>query len=388
MPIARIVLAIAVTLAIVFALNLVTVRTLLAAHPSRRGVIWIATAIGNAMWLLLPFVLSARTSAAVRLARALLAPPWFSWLIFTFLYSALAVLIAAAWFLLARRTNSFGSFAHRPSTVFLVVLAIGCVIGYYQALVPLRTERVRVAIRDLPRDLDGYRIALISDLHVGLFTRGSRLVRISSAVNEIAPDVLAISGDMIDDDPYFVPKLLRGLAGIKPATPIVAVLGNHEIYGDPHSVIRALDGTRVQLLVNRGIRLIKGNGALWFAGISDYAADQRSRSRELRPDIAKALADAPLDDVRILLSHQPRAFPEARQYGIPLTLCGHTHGGQFGIRRLGWSLAGVFLPYHMGLYERHGAQLYVTTGTGYWVVPFRLGMTPEITSIELVRAPV
>lgn len=68
---------------------------------------------------------------------------------------------------------------------------------------------------------------------------------------------------------------------------------------------------------------------------------------------------------------------------IPLTLCGHTHGGQFGIRPLGWSLAGVFLKYHMGLYKEGDSQMYVNTGTGYWLVPVRLGMTPEITVVEL-----
>ena len=67
----------------------------------------------------------------------------------------------------------------------------------------------------------------------------------------------------------------------------------------------------------------------------------------------------------------------------PLTLCAHTHGGQFGFRPLHWSLAGLFLPFHMGLYERGASQLCVNTGTGYWLLPFRLGMTPEITLIEL-----
>jgi predicted MPP superfamily phosphohydrolase len=85
------------------------------------------------------------------------------------------------------------------------------------------------------------------------------------------------------------------------------------------------------------------------------------------------------------LSHQPTIIKEARRHAVPLALCGHTHGGQLGFRPLRWSLAGLFLPYHLGLYDVPPTQLYVNTGTGYWLFPFRLGMTPEITIVELSR---
>jgi hypothetical protein len=122
---------------------------------------------------------------------------------------------------------------------------------------------------------------------------------------------------------------------------------------------------------------------LWIAGLSDYAAQIPS----LRPNMVAALRARPAGAFPILVSHQPKSFAEARQRGIALTLCAHTHGGQCGFRPLHWSLAGLFLPYHMGLYDVGGAQLYVNTGTGYWLLPFRLGMTPEITLVELRRAP-
>lgn len=368
------------TLAVFFLLNFIAVRTLLAAHPARRGAIWAVTVLGNLMWLLLPFIFSARTTPLVRTIRAVLGPPWFSWLIFIILYSTFAVLVAALWFLFARSRISFGAFAHLPSTGLLVVLGLATVIGIYQCLVPLRVERVPIKIRGLAPELAGYRIAQVSDLHVGLFSRPSRLRTISRRINELKPDALAVTGDMIDDDPYFVPKLLRGLDSVDANVRMFAVLGNHEIYGDPHGVIRGLDGSRLELLVNRGISL--RDGKLWMAGVSDYAAGQRGGA-DLRPDVARALEGKPAQATSILLAHQPAAFADARRNGIPFTIVGHTHGGQCGIRSIGWSLAGVFLPYHMGLYEKDGSQLYVNTGTGYWVVPFRLGMTPEITLFEL-----
>jgi predicted MPP superfamily phosphohydrolase len=149
------------------------------------------------------------------------------------------------------------------------------------------------------------------------------------------------------------------------------------MYGEPMEMIARLRGSRVRLLVNDAAEW----HGLCFAGISDYAA----RTDALKPNIPAALARCAAPSFPILLSHQPRAFPEAQQRNIALTLCAHSHGGQCGFRPLRWSLAGLFLPYHMGLYRRGESQLYVNTGTGYWLLPWRLGITPEITLIELHR---
>lgn len=140
----------------------------------------------------------------------------------------------------------------------------------------------------------------------------------------------------------------------------------------------------MKLLVNEGIEIGRGGEAVWLAGLSDFAAS-RGFGKELAPDIEKALARRPSGMPVILLSHQPKAFDLARAQGVELTLAAHTHGGQFGFRPLGWSLAAVFLPYHMGLYQRGQSTLFVTTGAGHWLVPFRLGMSPEIVVIELRR---
>jgi hypothetical protein len=104
----------------------------------------------------------------------------------------------------------------------------------------------------------------------------------------------------------------------------------------------------------------------------------------LRPNMAAALAGR-ANLLPIVLSHQPKAFPEAARRAIPLTLCAHSHGGQCGYRPRRWTLAGLFIPYHIGLYRRGASQLYVHTGAGYWLLPWRLGITPEIVLIELHR---
>ena len=345
--------------------TIVTIRTLLRLHPKRRAAIIGIAVLGNAMWPFFP-MLRAFTPFS-RVMRATLGPPWFAWTCFAIVYSVLMALIFWAPVEFRRWT----------SRVLLTFAVAATVAGFYDAIVPLRVERVPVFIEGLPPAAEGMKIALMADMHVGLYTRPSRLRQFFEATRAANPDLVIILGDLIDDDPYFVPKLLESTRFLDPKTPLLAVLGNHEIYGDPDRAIAALRRSRIRMLVNEGIEM----RSLWIAGISDFAA----RRDDLRPNMARALAGKPSAAIPIVVAHQPKAFDEARSRKIPLTLVAHTHGGQLGIRPLGWSLAGVFLPYDMGLFRRGASQLYVNTGTGFWLVPFRLGMTGEITIIELHR---
>jgi predicted MPP superfamily phosphohydrolase len=369
-------IAIAGVVILLFApFNFVAFRALTRIHPRRRRVVVALLVLGNLMWLFFP-ILNARTPFS-RVVRAVLGPPWFAWQSFAIVYSAVVLLLLALPWLFVHKRVPFARFARWPSRALLWITIAGGAIGVVQALVPLRVERVTVALRDLPPALEGKRIALLGDLHVGLFTRPSRLRRIFATTNALRPDVVLLAGDHVDDDPVFVPKLIEGMRPLDATIPLFAVLGNHEMYGAPAEFIARVRLTRIRLLINEGVDA----GGLWIAGISDYAA----QTPALRPDMAAALRARPPAAFPILLSHQPKSFDEARRRGIALTLCAHTHGGQCGFRPLHLSLAGLFLPYHMGLYERGGAQLYVNTGTGYWLLPWRLGMTPEITLIELRR---
>jgi uncharacterized protein len=355
--------------------NFIAISTLLRVHPKRRAVIIAAAVIGNLMWLFFPLLRTLTESG--RFTRAVFGPPWFAWNVFTILYSAFALVIAILWLPFMRRAT-FAKFALWPSRIVLSLGLIASIAGFYEAIVPLRIERVPIVIDNLPAAADGTRIALLADLHVGLFTRRSRLRQFFEMTRGLRPDIVILAGDLVDDDPYFAPKLLEATRFLDPQTPLLAVLGNHEMYGNPDRAIEALRGTRIHLLVNEGIAL----RSLWIAGISDYAAPRK----DLAPDMARALRGESADTLPIVVAHQPKAFDESRARHIALTLVAHTHGGQLGIRPLGLSLAGVFVPYHMGLYQRGASQLYVNTGTGFWLMPFRLGMTGEITLIELRRS--
>ncbi|HVT45833.1 MAG TPA: metallophosphoesterase [Thermoanaerobaculia bacterium] len=370
-----------IVVAVLAALNAATIRGLLAIHPRRRRIIIPLAIIANLFWLALPLMVGARLTWYARTLRSVLAPPWFAWLLLIILYSALLVVVGLVRLLVARR-RSFTRFAQPVSTFFLIVLGLAAVAGVIQALVPLDVQHVPVTIDSLPSDFDGYRIAILSDLHVGMFSRPWRLRQISELAAAHRPDLVVLTGDMIDDDPHYVPKLLGGLSAI-PA-PVVAVLGNHEMYGDPREVIRRLGGSRVELLVNRGKEIRRGSSSLWLAGLSDFAAG-RDRDSDLLPDLGAALRGRPSRAPIVLLSHQPKAFDLAVESAIPLTLCGHSHGGQCGYRPWRWTLAGLFIPYHIGLYQKGKSTLYVNTGTGFWLLPIRIGLSPEITIVELKR---
>jgi uncharacterized protein len=369
---------IAVFLAVLFLLflpfNILAFRQLVRIHPRRRRWIIAAITIGNLMWPFFPLLRSFTDFA--RVTRAIFGPPWFGWTIFTLLYSAMIFVVLLAWIPFHRRTT-FAQFARWPSRVFLVSGAIAFAIGCYQALVPLRIERVPIRIANLPASAEGTKIALIGDLHVGLFTRPSRLQKIFATTASLDPDVVLLAGDMIDDDPHFVAKLLDGTAPLPASIPLYGVLGNHEMYGNPELALAKLRGSRIRVLMNEGVPL---NG-VWLIGVSDRDAPQP----RLLPDLPKALASKPPNAIPIVFAHQPRIIDVAQKNDVPLVLTAHTHGGQFGIRPLGWSLAGLFLQYDMGLYDLGRTQLYINTGTGFWLFPFRLGMTPEITLIELRR---
>lgn len=367
----------AIALLIFLPFNVIAYQALTRIHPRRRRWFLAALVLGNLMWPFFPLLRS--STAFGRVTRALFGPLWFAWTAWTVVYALVLLMLLVLWLPFFRRTT-FVRFAQWPSRLFLIATALGGITGWYHAVVPLRVEHVPVIIAGLPPSLEGKRIALLSDLHVGLFTRPSRLQKIFATTAAERPDVVLLAGDLIDDDPYFVPKLLHGTTALPSATPLLAVLGNHEMYGAPHAVITRLRGSRIRLLLNEGY----GTGSMWIAGLTDPAA--ASQAKDLLPDMDAALRGAPPGSLPIVLAHQPKAFDEALKRGVALTLCGHTHGGQLGYRPLRLALAGVFLKYHMGLYQEAASQLYINTGTGYWLLPFRLGMTPEIAVIELRRA--
>lgn len=247
------------------------------------------------------------------------------------------------------------------------------VVGLVQARRP-RVVHVPVPIRDLPADLAGLRIVQLSDLHVGPTIRRPFVEAVVDAANALAPDLVAVTGDVADG---FVPDLrdhVAPLGRLRAPLGRFFVTGNHEYYWDPRGWTRELERLGLAVLSNEHRLLVRGSGRLLLAGVTDLSA---------APDPYAAVAGAPQSDVRILLAHQPRSAYDARAAGFDLQLSGHTHGGQFFPFNL---LVRLFQPFVAGLHRLEEMWLYVSRGTGYWGPPLRLGAPSEITLIELVTA--
>ena len=241
-------------------------------------------------------------------------------------------------------------------------------------------EEVVVKIVGLPRALDGYTIAQVSDIHVGLFVGERELREGLSRLAEIKPDLVVATGDLVDVDPHFAPLMAHALASLKARDGVAAILGNHDYYTGAAKVLAALRAAGVNTLLNSGVHLRKGDGGGFaLLGVDDLSAE---RSGGPGPSLEAAIAMVPPDAPRILLAHQPRFFREAKGR-VALQLSGHTHGGQINP---GFRPADFFMEFVAGRYEAAGSTLWVNRGFGVAGPPSRVGAPPEVTKIVLVSA--
>jgi uncharacterized protein len=246
----------------------------------------------------------------------------------------------------------------------------------------LVVRRLDVRVDDLPAGLDGMRIAQISDLHVGPHTSRRHLARVAAAVREARPDLIAVTGDQVDDHARDVEPFAAAFHGLSAPLGVFAIPGNHDVYAGWPAVHQGLEAMGMTVLVNLAVPLERNGARFWVAGTGDPAG---RRGTPVAPDIERTLAAVPQGVFTLVLAHNPALWPALADHGVDLTLSGHTHYGQIAIPRLGWSLASPFLEYAMGRHRRNGSQLYINPGTNYWGIPFRLGTPPEVTLLTLRR---
>jgi predicted MPP superfamily phosphohydrolase len=160
--------------------------------------------------------------------------------------------------------------------------------------------------------------------------------------------------------------------------------GNHDVYAGWPAVERALrDTIDGHVLVNDAHVLQRGAARLAIVGTGDPAG---GIGENVAPDVARAFSRVPPNTMVVALAHNPALWPALISRGAALTLSGHTHWGQFAMPSRQWSLASRFLKYAMGAYREGNSMLYISPGTGYWGIPFRVGALPEITTITLRKA--
>ncbi len=237
-------------------------------------------------------------------------------------------------------------------------------------------DEVAVRIAGLPRALDGYTIAQVSDIHSGVFVGERELDEGLSLIRLVKPDLLVVTGDIVDSDVAFAPILARKLAALAPRDGAFGIPGNHDHYAGVDGVMNALRAAGVTPLVNEA-RIIRGGDGGGFAllGVDDITVEHWG-------GVGPKLVRTPGVEARILLSHQPKTV-DRWAGSIALQLSGHTHGGQINP---GFRPAALGMRYIAGRYDVDGTVLYVNRGFGTVGPPIRVMAPPEVTKIVLVAA--
>ncbi len=259
------------------------------------------------------------------------------------------------------------------AALVLAALAVG------QALRVPPLKDVTVAIPDLPRDFDGYRILHLSDLHISRLFPMRWAEAVVARANALRTDLIVVTGDFIDGSLASRRSDVAPLSALTAPDGVWAVPGNHEYFFDYDAWMRHLTGLGIRILANAHTVLRRDGGALVLAGVTDRSAPVAGHPG---PDLAAALAGAPADAPVVLLDHQPGNAARSATLGVRLQLSGHTHGGMIrGLDRLvAWGNAGFV----SGAYQIGGMRLYVSNGTGLWPgFALRLGRPSELTRITL-----
>ncbi|MFJ6431299.1 metallophosphoesterase [Streptomyces sp. NPDC091416] len=244
--------------------------------------------------------------------------------------------------------------------------------GAYGVLRGPRVKRVAVPLARLPRSAHGFRIAVVSDIHLGPVLGRAHTQRIVDAVNRTQPDLIAVVGDLVDGSVENLGPAAEPLAGLRSRHGAFFVTGNHEYYSGAAEWVDHVRELGLHPLENARVEI----DGFDLAGVNDIAGESEGQG----PDFVRALGDRDRTRAAVLMAHQPVVIDEAVEHGVDLQLSGHTHGGQLWP---GNYIAELSNPTVAGL-ERYGdTQLYVTRGAGAWGPPVRVGAPSDITVVEL-----
>ena len=248
----------------------------------------------------------------------------------------------------------------------------------------LVARRVDVPLAGLPEALDGLRITILTDLHVGSpHHHLGTLTEIVAAANAQQPDVILVLGDLVIHGvvggTFVPPEEIAGmLRGLRARHGVFAVLGNHDWWLDGPRVQTALSSAGLRVLEDAAAVIVVNDQPIWFAGVSDFL--------ERPHDISRALRDVPANDPVVLFTHNPDIFPDVPPR-VTLTLAGHTHGGQVRLPLVGRPIVPSRFGqrYAAGLVVEHGRSLFVSTGLGTSIIPVRFRVPPEIVQVVARR---
>jgi hypothetical protein len=242
----------------------------------------------------------------------------------------------------------------------------------------LAVERRAIGLRRLPAELDGLRVAQLSDVHHSQFTGREQIERAVETANSLEPDIIALTGDYVSHERRFAAPCAEMLGRLRARYGVFAVLGNHDHWTDAPLVTDLFRAEGITVLINEGFRFTAQGGSFWLAGVDDKMVGLE--------DLPRALAGSQPDEMKLVLAHNPVILRRAARAGVDLVLSGHTHGGQVTWRSEKSPSGRPRRRILRGLARRGDTQIYVSRGLGTVVLPVRYGSPPEVTLLELRRA--
>jgi len=370
---------------------LLTLLPHLRLHKRTLIIYWITNIVIFGIWLISEF--SAQnwlvTSTPLRWVIAL-------WLNATMAYTAVAgaFLVLRLLLRIARRKLS-SKFWHQPNRYLLPFVWLLSAAGVYEAMSPPELRHFDVYLEQLPAALDGVKIAQITDSHVGDFVGSSDLAKAVQRLNDTKPDLLVMTGDLLDDER----QLNSSFAALAQSTAplgVVAILGNHEKYHGLPEILKKYQTeekqTNIRLLVDESISMNYRNTEFQVVGV-DYPMPANARGEKMEKttiedwmehSAKKAFAKVNKKEWMLCLTHHPNFFDLSAKNDVSLSLAGHTHGGQ--VWPLGYTIGRYQYDFNYlkGWFQKQQHQLFVSVGMGH-VWPYRLGVPTEIVTFTLHR---
>ena len=252
----------------------------------------------------------------------------------------------------------------------------------------VRVDRVSIPTRCASPELESLRIAHVTDLHIGPLLGPTRLRSFVTQINSLEPDLIAITGDILDFDPSYIEEGCRELAKLEARCGVYAVLGNHDVYTGADRVAAGLmELTSIRLLRNEWEPMQGGDVAVTLVGVEDTGVGWTEREGE-HEELERLSRLVPNDVPSVLLAHRPSWFSHAARLGFDVVLSGHTHGGQVALPMAPNHNPSRLIAHRTrGLYTEGESAMYVSRGIGVAGLPLRLNCPREIALIRLIARP-
>ena len=342
------------------------------------------------LFVAIPASLFLRRSALGMPASGLvwLAMTWLGLLLFLTLALGVADLARGVWQVSRAWTDAGPLLPERRQAIARLLAGTAALVAGTLGLWSLRSglgkvmvKRVEVSLARLPPALSGTRIVQLSDVHVGPTIHRSFIETIVAQCNALVPDLVVITGDLVDGSVEELREHVAPLAELRAKYGVFFVTGNHEYYSGALEWCSELERLGVRVLRNERVSIGDESASFDLAGVDDHSAKRFGEGHG--EDLPKALRGRDLSRELVLLAHQPRTILEAKEHGVGLQLSGHTHGGQLWP----WTyLVRLQQPVVAGLARFDKSLIYVSRGTGYWGPPMRLGAPSEIAELTLRSA--